>query len=88
MKKGNRVLLETPDNFWTERLARTVTIQMGCSACVALYAMPGKSCQESIGKRDDLLGTKDRNAHAPDGREQKRDPIESIDDADTGPTLV
>jgi DUF917 family protein len=28
-EKGNQVLLETPDNFWTERLARTVTIQMG-----------------------------------------------------------
>ena len=41
-EKGNRVLLETPDNFWTERLARTTTIQMGCSACIALYAMPGK----------------------------------------------
>jgi DUF917 family protein len=47
-EKGNQVLLETPDNFWTERLARNVTIQMGCSACVALYAMQGTVAKKAL----------------------------------------
>jgi len=47
-EKGNRVLLETPDNFWTERLARTVTIQMGCSAYIALYAMQGVMAKKAL----------------------------------------
>ena len=47
-EKGNQVLLETPDNFWTERLARTATIQMGCSSCVALYAMRGRVAKKAL----------------------------------------
>jgi len=47
-EKGNRVLLETPDNFWTERLARNVTVQMGCSACIALYAMQGRVAKKAL----------------------------------------
>ena len=76
-EKGNQVLLETPDNFWTERLARNVTIQMGCSACVALYAMPGK-----IAKRALIKGTislaQEIGRTLRTGREQKRDPIEAL----------
>ena len=49
-EKGNHVLLETPDNVWTERISRAVTIQMGCSACVALYAMQGKVAKRALVK--------------------------------------
>ena len=76
-EKGNRVLLETPDNFWTERLARTVTIQMGCSACVALYAMPGKVAKKALVKGTISLARKIGRALRT-GREQKRDPIEAL----------
>jgi DUF917 family protein len=40
-EKGNRGVLHTVDNHWAERLARTATIEMGCSAIVSLYAMTG-----------------------------------------------
>lgn len=40
-EKGNTVLLETPNNLWTERLARSVTVTMGCSAMITLYPMTG-----------------------------------------------
>jgi DUF917 family protein len=50
--KGNSVLLECIDNKWTERLARTATIEMGGSALIALYPMTGK-----VAKKAALRGT-------------------------------
>ncbi len=76
-EKGNQVLLETPDNFWTERLARTVTIQMGCSACIALYVMQG-----TIAKKALIPGTlslaREIGHTLLTCRAQKRDPIEAL----------
>ena len=76
-EKGNQVLLETPDNFWTERLSRAVTIQMGCSANIALYAMQG-----AIAKRALVKGTlslaRDIGHTLQTCREHKRDPIEAL----------
>lgn len=39
--KGNVVLLEAVDNVWAERLARVATVEMGCSAPIALYLHTG-----------------------------------------------
>ncbi len=76
-EKGNQVLLETRDNFWTERLARTATIQMGCSACIALYAMQGV-----VAKKAMIPGTislaREIGHTLKTYREQKRDPIEAL----------
>jgi DUF917 family protein len=76
-EKGNRVLLETPDNFWTERLARTTTIQMGCSACVALYAMQGATAKRAL-----IPGTislaREIGHTLLVSRTQKREPIDAI----------
>src|SRR5437667_113961 len=47
-EKGNRTLLETPDNFWTERISRAVTVQMGGSASIALYAMKGATAKKAL----------------------------------------
>ncbi|MEZ4571320.1 MAG: DUF917 family protein [Thermomicrobiales bacterium] len=38
-EKGNQSLLQTVDNVWTERLARTLTVQMGGSTMIAIYPM-------------------------------------------------
>lgn len=46
-EKGNTTLLNTIDNHWAERLARTVTIQKGGSVMVAIYPMMGKNLKES-----------------------------------------
>ncbi len=51
-EKGNSVVLNTVDNRWTERLARSATIDMGCSALIALYAMTGRQLKDSM-----VLGT-------------------------------
>jgi hypothetical protein len=76
-EKGNQVLLETPDNFWTERLARTVTIQMGCSACIALYAMQGKVARRAMVKGTISLA-REIGHTLQTCRAQKRDPIEAL----------
>lgn len=51
-EKGNTVLLRTTGNEWTERLARTATIEMGCSALIACYAMSGQQVRDTM-----VLGT-------------------------------
>jgi DUF917 family protein len=51
-EKGNTVLLRTIGNDWTERLARTATIEMGCTALIACYAMTGVQVRDTM-----VLGT-------------------------------
>lgn len=46
-EKGNTVLLETVDNYWTETFSRSVTIDMGCTAHIALYALNGRQVKEA-----------------------------------------
>lgn len=45
-EKGNSTLINTINNHWTERLARTITVEMGGSALIALYATTGKQLKE------------------------------------------
>jgi uncharacterized protein len=40
-EKGNSALIDTIDNSWTERLARTLTVDFGATAMIALYPMTG-----------------------------------------------
>ena len=40
-EKGNSVAARMHRQPWTERLARSTTIDMGCSALIALYPMSG-----------------------------------------------
>jgi DUF917 family protein len=44
--KGNSVLLECIDNRWTERLARSATIEMGGSVLITLYPMSGATAKK------------------------------------------
>jgi len=46
--KGNSVVLDTVDNVWTERLARALTVEMGCSAFLANYAMSGSEARAHL----------------------------------------
>jgi len=76
-EKGNSAILTTCDNQWTERIARTMTIQMGGSAFIALYAMSGAQAKKSlIGGSVSLairLGATIRKA-----RRDKTDPIDAL----------
>jgi uncharacterized protein len=46
--KGNSVVLETIDNRWTERLARSCTVDMGGSALLAFYPMDGAAAKACV----------------------------------------
>jgi len=46
-EKGNTVLLDTVDDFWTERISRAVTVVMGGSALISLYPMYGRQVGEA-----------------------------------------
>lgn len=45
-EKGNTAVIQTVDNSWTERLARTITVAMGCTAMIALYPLSGAKLKE------------------------------------------
>lgn len=45
-ERGNDITLRTVDNGWAERLARSATVEMGCSAAVSLYALTGAQVKE------------------------------------------
>src|SRR5207244_3860026 len=44
----NSAVIETIDNRWTERLSRSVTVDFGCTALIALYPMSGAEARESL----------------------------------------
>lgn len=46
-EKGNNAIINTINNRWTETFARTITIDMGCSAMIALYALTGRQLREA-----------------------------------------
>jgi DUF917 family protein len=41
-EKGNTAVIDTIDNSWTERLARTLTVDFGATSMIALYPMSGE----------------------------------------------
>ncbi|TMF01527.1 MAG: DUF917 domain-containing protein [Chloroflexi bacterium] len=47
-EKGNTVLISAIDNFWTERLARSITVDMGATASIALYSLSGAQVKETL----------------------------------------
>jgi uncharacterized protein len=51
-EKGNRAVINTPTNRWTETVARTITIDMGSTALIALYPMTGRQLKQAM-----VLGT-------------------------------
>jgi DUF917 family protein len=46
-EKGNSTILHTIDNRWTETFARSITIDMGCTAMIALFPSTGKQIKEA-----------------------------------------
>lgn len=76
-EKGNSALIKTIDNRWTERLARTITVDMGASAMIALYAMTGKQIKDAMVQGTlSLAETIGRSLH--DARAKHQDPIKVV----------
>jgi uncharacterized protein len=76
-EKGNSAILTTISNLWTETLARSLTIDMGCSSMIALYSMNGLQVRETCVLRTitkaEEIGRTLREAH-----QTHRDPIEAV----------
>lgn len=47
-EKGNTVVLDTITNEWAERIARSATVDMGCSASIALYPVDGAQAKRGL----------------------------------------
>jgi uncharacterized protein len=47
-EKGNLSILETADNLWTERFARSITVEMGCTAMISLFPLSGREVRDQM----------------------------------------
>jgi DUF917 family protein len=76
-EKGNRGVFDTVDNHWAERLARTATIDMGCSSIISLFAMTGTELRRAwvpgtLSLCDEIGRTISR------ARREHDDPVEAV----------
>jgi len=46
-EKGNSAILNTISNRWTETFSRSITIDMGCTAMIALYSVTGRQLKQA-----------------------------------------
>ena len=76
-EKGNSAIINTCDNTWTERIARTMTIQMGGVAFVALYPMSGAQARASLVPGTVSLAMQLGGAIR-EARRAKRSPIDAV----------
>ena len=76
-EKGNTVLLETIDNRWTETFARTVTVDMGCSAMIALYSLSGRELKEAM-VPGTLSLAEELGRLLREARERHADPLDAV----------
>ena len=67
-REGQQRVINTIANRWTERIARSLTIDMGCSAMIALYAMTGGQLKEALVPGTLSLRRGDRPARPRDAR--------------------
>lgn len=76
-EKGNRVFIETIDNEWTERFARSASVEMGGSALAAAYPMSsGEVRGWSIHGTMSFCRALGRAVH--EAQDRGQDPVEAI----------
>lgn len=82
-EKGNTCIINTFNNRWTETFARTIAIDMGCSAFIGLFVMTGKELKDAAVAGTittvESIGKTIRAAHA-----AHVDPIEAVRAATNG----
>ena len=82
-EKGNSAIITTVDNRWTETFARTLTVDMGCSAMIALYAMTGEQVKEACVPR--TISTIEGIGRAVrDARARHADPVAAVREVTDG----
>ena len=82
-EKGNKVILDTIDNAWSETLARTATIAMGLSSMIAIYCMNGKELKEYAVKGTISLARK-IGKRLMESNKEKDDPIKGLLEVSSG----
>ena len=85
-EKGNQSLLQTVDNIWTERLARTLTIQMGGSALIAIYPMTVSQAAE-YGIPKTITLAEELGAVLREARHGTQSPVDALVEAGGGARL-
>ena len=86
-EKGNTVVLDTIDNHWSERIARSATVDMGCSASIALYPLTGEQAATAL-VPGTLSLARDLGALVRRSRAEHRDPAEAVADHAGGRILM
>jgi DUF917 family protein len=82
-EKGNSAVINTVSNRWTETLARTLTIDMGCSAMIAIFPMTGKEVKETcVLNTISLLERIGRTIR--EARTRHADPVDAVRQATDG----
>lgn len=85
-EKGNAALFQTVSNAWTERLARSVTVDMGGAAMMAIYPMTGAQVRAAaVPDTISLLGRIGRAAR--EARAAHHDPVEAVREVTNGAEL-
>lgn len=74
--KANTVVVEAVDNHWTERIARSVTIDMGAAAFISLFVQSGVQVRQAMIPGTLGLAQAVGNAIIA-ARESKNDPVEA-----------
>ena len=86
-EKGNSVVIrETIDPKWAERLARSLTVQMGCVACYAVAPMTAEQVQRTAVPNTLSLARRLGDA-VQEARDSGHDPLAAILDACPGKIL-
>ena len=87
-EKGNSVIVrETISPKWAERLARSITVQMGCVACYAVAPMSAEQVRRTA-VPNTLSLARDLGNAVKDARTRGRDPLDAILETCPGKVLL
>ncbi len=76
-EKGNKILLETINNEWSETLARTATVAMGLSSMIAIYCMSGMELKK-YSVKGTISYAREIGQRLVEANKSKSDPIEGM----------
>ena len=83
-EKGNSAVIDTINNRWTETLARTLDVDMGCSAMIAIYPDDRQAGQGNVRAQHDLPPGADRHGRSAKLAPAHTDPVDAVRQATDG----
>lgn len=76
-EKGNAAMINTINNRWTERLSRSITVDMGGSALIALYAATGRQLKE-LAVGGTMTYAEEIGKTVRQARQEETDPVDAV----------